>query len=235
MRRQNSRAPQRARRQTRIVRMPARPRALSPQMRTVRFWLIVFAVCGIASLASYRVGRDWLGKRLADVKMGQGAPQILAQGGVNAEDGTPGDETKAPDKAQVTVEERQPTTVEVQRAKEGGDVTEPQDGAELNTQKDQVKAPDDDQSLVDQGNGDDGTDRKRYLVTAGSYEDEANASRIVARLASKGYKPQVETVTRNGKAVRRVTVAVVQGKAEAEDLQTELAAEGVEAEITPAH
>lgn len=232
MNRSRPRPPQRVRRRIQAIAPPVRRRTPTAGMRTFRFWLAVVAVCAVASLASYRVGRDWLGKRLADVKLGQGAPQILAQGTTNAESGGT-KEANAPDKAQVTMEERQPTSIEVRRAKEGGDVTEPQDGAELNLRKDEVKPPDDDQAVLDQGGGD--TDRRRFVVTAGSYEEEANASRVVARLAAKGYKPQVETVTRDGQTLRRVTVAVVQGKSEAEDLQTELAAEGVEADIAPAH
>lgn len=231
MNRSRPRAPQRVRRRIQAIAPPARRRTPTAGMRTFRFWLAVVVVCAVASLASYRVGRDWLGKRLADVKLGQGAPQILAQGTTDTESGDT-KEANAPDKAQVTMEERPPTSIEVRRAKEGGDVTEPQDGAELNLRHDEVKPPDDEQALRDQG---DGTDRRRYMVTAGSYEEEANASRVVARLAARGYKPQVETITRDGQTLRRVTVAVVQGKSEAEDLQTELAAEGVEAEIAPAH
>lgn len=232
MKQSQRRPPQRLRRRVKALRTPSRPRPATPALRMVRFWAAVLIVCAIASLASYRVGRDWLGKRLADFKMGQGAPRILAQGANNAEE-TGINEAKAPDKPEVAVEEREPTSAEVRRAKEGGDVTEPQDGAELNAQRDQVKPPAGDTPLSDQGG--DGTDRRRYLITAGSYEDEANASRVVARLAAKGYKPQVETVTRDGKTLRRVMVAVVQGRTEAEDLQAELAAEGVDTDITPAH
>jgi cell division septation protein DedD len=201
-------------------------------VRTVRFWAAVFMVCTIASLASYRVGRDWVGKRLADMKFGEGAPRILAQGASNAETGAI-DEAKAPDKPEVTLEERAPTSLEAQRLKKGENATEPQDGAELNAQQEQVKPPKDDSSVL-QGDGE-GSEHQRYLVTAGSYAEEANASRVVARLAAKGYKPQVETVTRNGQTLRRITVAVVYGKTEAENLQAELAAEGIDAQVMPAH
>ncbi len=51
--------------------MPSRKDQQSRQ--TVAFWLMVVLICAIAGVLSYQVGKNWVGRRLAEVDLEAGA------------------------------------------------------------------------------------------------------------------------------------------------------------------
>jgi cell division septation protein DedD len=217
-----------------------RRRKLSPLQRVLLFWLVTLLVSGTAALASFRVGRDWLGKRLADVKMAPGAPRIVAETqGDSAETARAAAEAKAPDKAVVRLEDREPGANESREIKDRGAPSLPVGGAEVHepegkTSDAETRAsslpplpPPPDEQTAEDASG-------RYAVTAGAFEGEEQAGRTVAMLAARGYKPRIQTIKREGRTLRQVNVAVVRGRARAEDLRDQLTADGIPADIARA-
>ena len=235
--------------------------APGPVREALTFWLIVIVLSAAAGVVSFRVGRDWLGKRLAGVEVSGSAPRIVAQSRVDPEEAARTEaESRAPAKPVVTVEDREPTAQERRKA-QGKDPSdpfnEPQDGAQANQDPKRGKPPDDaqDEARQDKPKQDEGkaaraakpdvaakpdaghepreSARGKYVVTAGSYADSENAAKVMARLSAKGYSPYVETIKRNGKTLRRVNVAVVKGREKAQDLRDELAGSGLDAGVSP--
>ncbi len=205
-----------------------RRRQPSPLRQSLTFWGVVLFVCVVAGLVSFKFGRDWLGKRLADLEMTPGAPRIVAQSNSQSEAAARAEaEAKAPEKPEVALEDREPTAAEKRDREEQRALGEPQDGAQTNqgaaegTSSSGAGAPTDD-------------DEGRFLVTAGAYPDETNASRIVATLAARGHTPEIEKITRGGREFYRVNVAVMRGRSNAEGLRDELTSAGIPAQVTRA-
>jgi cell division protein FtsN len=233
--------------------MARRPRQERGRARgTLSFWLVVLLVATAVGFLSYRVGRDWLGKRMAGLATKGGAPRIIAQSTEDpAADAQEDAEAKAPKKAETSLEDREPTEGERRRLEEKGSLDEPQDGAETHALEGKSEAhPDEDdkaaettassdeEKAADTGEDLSGSEKPRgggkFVVVAGSYGDRANAEKVVRKLAGRGYQPYLETVHKGGKTYQRVNVAAVGSRNEAEDLQAELAGEGVEASISTA-
>lgn len=214
--------------------MRSRPRKKpSPLKEAMTFWIIVLVVAGAVGFAAFRVGRDWLGKRLGSVDMSPGAPRIVAQAtGDPEEEAELKREAKAPESAVVKMEDRAPSAAERRQIEEEEASREPQDGAQLHrreapeVERDEAPSPAPERASEEPLASDSGGDRK-WVVTAGSYADRANASKTVARLAARGYKPYTETVTRQGQTLTRVNVAVVSSRAKAEELRNELIRHGM--------
>jgi cell division septation protein DedD len=217
-----------------------RRRRPTPFKEAMSFWLIVMVLATAAAAISFRVGRDWLGRKLSSVEVSGGAPRIVAQTKVDPEEAARAEvEAKAPANAVVTTEDRAPTDPERQKIESDQALKEPQDGAQLNQSKAKPdkSAGDDDTGAA---SGDKGSTKSasapakkgKYVVTAGSYADEANASRVLAKLAAKGYSPYMETVHRGGKTLHRVNVAEVRDRDRAEEMRDELAGSGIAAGIS---
>jgi cell division septation protein DedD len=223
---------------------PPRQGYASPR-ESLAFWLVVLLIATVVGLLSYRVGRDWLGKRMAGLATSGGAPRIIAQSSSDLDpDAQAEAEAKAPKKAEASLEDREPTEGEKRQLEADGSLEEPQDGAQANARAadaadgGEPAAAADGEKAAD--TGDDLSDAERprgggkLVVVAGSYADRANAERVMRKLADRGYQPYLETVRKGGKAYQRVNVATVESRSEAEDLQAELAGEGVEASISTA-
>lgn len=196
--------------------------------QSLAFWGVVLFVCVVAGLVSFKFGRDWLGKRLADVEMTPGAPRIVAQSNSQSEAAVRADaEAKAPEKAEVALEDREPTAAEKRDREEQRALGEPQDGAQANQRAAEGAAGSDTGVSSEDTEG-------RFLVTAGAYPDEANASKIVATLAARGHTPEIERITRGGREFYRVNVAVMRGRSNAEGLRDELTSVGIPAQVTRA-
>lgn len=212
----------------------AAPRKREPSdfAEAVTFWSVVILISAIAAFISFRVGRDWLGKRLGDVEVSQGAPRIVAQAEMDAENAQRLEqEEKAPAKAAPVVEDREPTEAERRRFEREQAEKEPQDGAQANS----GGSSDDDESDLSADRPEpDEPDSARdagptYTVTAGAFAERGSAQKVVAELRSSGFSPYIEEVTRNGKTLHRVCVGKVTGKTEAQDLQREVADMGLSA------
>jgi cell division protein FtsN len=225
----------------------ARPPRQGPgsARESLTFWLVVLLIATAVGFLSYRVGRDWLGKRMAGLATSGGAPRIIAQSTSDpAAEAQVEAEAKAPKKAETSLEDREPTEGEKRRLADEGSLSEPQDGAQTNARDAESDAAD--KPAADSGDakaadtGDELADAEKprgggkFVVVAGAYADRANAERVVRKLADRGYQPYMETVRKGGKAYQRVNVAAVDSRNEAEDLQAELAGEGVEASISTA-
>lgn len=204
-----------------------------PVREWLTFWLVVLVVSGIVGVISLRVGRDYFGKYLAGgVDVQQGAPRIVAQVSADPEEAARREaEAKAPKTPQVTLEDREPAASELRRIERDEADGEPQDGAQLNLKEAETQAKPAAPARPAVQPDKPAREPKRYVVTAGAYTDSGNVSRMVATLAAKGYKPYVETVTRDGQEFSRISVAVVRGRSKAEELRQELARSGIPAGI----
>ncbi len=223
---------------------PRRRRQPSPFAEAVTFWSVVLIIAAIVGLVSYRVGRDWLGKRLGSVDMAPGAPRIIAQADEDPENTARRErEASAPAKPSVTLEDREPSKAERRRVELEKARSEPQDGAELHgrahlddTIADDPVATDLERELEPEETPDAPPDDTRqtgpkYTVTAGAFADSANASRTVSKLTSRGYKPYIEKIEKDGQTLYRVNVAVVRGRSNAEALRDEVASTGLSSGI----
>lgn len=203
------------------------------------FWLVVVLIAVMVAFLSYRVGRDWLGKRMAGLATSTGAPRIIAQStDGSSSDPDAGAEAKAPKKAEVSLDDREPTEGERRKLADQGDLDEPQDGAEVNARDGDDAAGADDQAAKtgdepDPDSADAGSGGGKFVVTAGSFADRANAERTMRTLSERGYQPSLQTVRRDGKTYQRVNVATVDSRGEADDLKAELDAEGLDAAVSP--
>jgi len=209
-----------------------RPKRPSPVAQSLAFWTVVLVISGVVAVISFRVGRDWLGKRVGAVEMNPGAPRIIAEGGDTSATTQSDSETPAPKAAQVSIEDREPSEAEKRRIEREQIESEPQDGAQLHTMDSADDAgPETEQTGAEQaptlGEG----QAQTFTVTAGAFADAENATKTVARLAAQGYTPYTETITREGRTLHRVNVAVVSGRAKAEQLRDVLAGDGVDAAI----
>ena len=149
---------------------------------TLTFWVLVLIVSAAAGFGSYRVGRDWLGKRMAGVEMSNGASRIVAQSRVDPDETARTEaEARAPAKAVVTVEDREPTRQERLKAegKAPEDLeAEPQDGADVNhaeaerARKREAKAAEDEKA----GDGDRPKREKRPEATSSTDEKKPKAA-----------------------------------------------------------
>lgn len=190
------------------------------------FWLIVFLICIVAGVISYQAGKNWVGRRLAEVNLKASRPQLPAE----QEDDTAVVELPEPGASgppltpQVTIEEREPTAAEKMEvevaARERQVRAEPQDGAQLNVEREEAAPAAD----VNEGG---------YVVTAGSYTDSANAQRVIEQLTDKGYHPFVTEVEKEGVVYRRVNVAVFDDRSQAEELRNELQKSGFVSGVMP--
>ena len=215
----------------------ARRRKPRPIADALKFWAVVLIVGALVAFSSFKVGRDWLGKRLGSVDMEPGAPRIVAHTrGDPEETARLEQEAKAPAEPVVRLEDREPTAPERRKILEEQALREPQDGAQLHAAEAEPapqpprerSAPGAETETVT------GPGEGRWVVTAGSYSDPENASRAVARLAARGHRPYTETVIISGREMMRVNVAVVGSRAQAEELRDELLSEGITARVAPA-
>lgn len=210
-----------------------RRREPSGLAESVTFWSVVIFIAAIVAFLSFRVGRDWLGKRLGTLDMSPGAPRIVAQADMDPENAARIEqEARAPEKAEARIEERDPSYAETLRIQREDDLAEPQDGASLNTRADDEgdpgadsKPPPDEPKPASKPQGRSGG----FTVTAGAFSSAENASRTLSQLTAMGYKPYIEKIERNGKTLHRVNVAVVKSRGEAEQLKEEVAAAGINA------
>ena len=209
-----------------------RRRKPSPLAEAAAFWLIVAVVGMLVAFAAFRVGRDWLGKRLGGVEMAPGAPRIMAQTRGEIDEARQAErEAQAPGQPEVTMEDREPTPAERRRVLEEQAQGEPQDGPGLYG----YEPPDHSPPATDPDPSPVATDSAgKWVVTAGAYADEENAAKNVARLAAQGYKPFTEAVTVDGRQLTRVNVAVMSDRSRAEALRDELLSAGMTAGIAPA-
>jgi len=224
--------------------MRARQRRAPSRFRqSLIFWLTIGVLALAVGVASFHVGRDWLGRRMGSLNIRAGAPRIIAQSDPSAQDAKKGPAGPPPDKAVINMEEREPTAAEVRELRDKGAAPEDQEqgeGDKADAEAPEGKdTPESTSDPSDPGAADESernisarSSGGKYVVTAGSYRDLSNANRALARLAAKGYKPFIETVTVDGEEVQRVNVAVFNGRASAEDLRDELAREGLQAYIT---
>ncbi len=226
-------------------------KAPGPLREGFSFALIVLVLALAAAGISFRVGRDWLGKRLPDVQTASGAPRIVAQSRTDPEEATrSAAEAKAPEKAVVSVEDRDPTPSERREAEQGHPTSEQsgpdtsQDGdtqpkADKKAAKDKTDqsatSSDSAKSSSDAASDSGDSTKGKYVVTAGSYSDPARAAKVMAKLKAKGYSPYIEEIHRDGKTFRRVNVAQVSGRDKAQDLADEVSGEGLDASVKPAH
>lgn len=199
----------------------ARPPSSRPAREALGFWLVTLIICGIAGLVSYQVGKNWVGKRLANAVSNQHIeikPQVV--GADSTEE--PGEDSEIPPaEAQIEMEPRAPTEAErrdltLQEAQASAAEPEP---AELESVLVLPEEPSPTEVPEPETTG-------GFLVTAGSYRVAANAERVKADLEKQGYHPHLTQVETRGTVYNRVVVGVYGDRQEAEKIQNQLEAAG---------
>lgn len=203
--------------------MRNRTRRSSSLRDVLTFWAMILVAAVILAVLGFAGGKYWIGGLLARDGGTTTAPEIALKTPGEDVNGTPGVETanvEPPDKAQIKIEQRDPTEAEKSEIDQGA----PQDGAGLNSSGagDETDAS----TGSDTKPLDEEADSARYTVTAGSFAKQVNADNEVADLTAKGYQPTVVKVARDGKTYNRVIVGSYSDRAEAEKVRDELAGEG---------
>ncbi len=189
--------------------------------QTVAFWLMVVLICAIAGVLSYQVGKNWVGRRLAEVDLEAGA-RPEPPGEIPAADVPYGEpEEPAPLRPVVEIEEREPTGSEglfTQPGQEGEQTVEgPQDGAELHTSESEASGDGSEQPSTAEG---------EWVVTAGSFTEEANARRQAQKLERRGYSPFITQIENRGIIYHRVNVRTFSKRDDAEELAQKVREDG---------
>jgi len=189
--------------------------------QTVAFWLMVLLICAIAGVLSYQLGKNWVGRRLAEVDLEAGArPEPPGEGPV-AEVPSSGQEEEAPLRPVVEIEEREPTGSEglfSQPGQEGEPIVEgPQDGAELRASESEATQETSEQPSTAEG---------EWVVTAGSFTEEDNARRQAQKLEKRGYSPFITQIKHEGITYHRVNVRTFSKRDDAEELAQQVREDG---------
>jgi len=199
--------------------MPSRKDQQSRQ--TVAFWLMVLLICAIAGVLSYQVGKNWVGRRLAEVDLEAGARPEPPTETPATEMPSAKPEEEAPLRPVVEIEERAPTGSEglsSQPGQEGEQTAEgPQDGAELHTSESEATG-----NVAEQPSTADG----EWVVTAGSFTEEDNARRQAQKLEERGYSPFITQIKHEGITYHRVNVQTFSKRDDAEELAQKVREDG---------
>jgi len=199
--------------------MPSRKE--QQRRQTTAFWLMVLLICAIAGVLSYQAGKDWVGRRLAEVDLEAGARPEPAGEGPAAEVAPGEPEEEAPLRPVVEIEEREPTGSEglfSEPGQEGEQTAEgPQDGAELHTSESEATGDGSEQPSTAEG---------EWIVTAGSFTEESNARRQAQKLEERGYSPFITEIRKEGITYHRVNVGTFSGRDDAEELAQQVREDG---------
>ena len=189
--------------------------------QTVAFWLMVLLICAVAGVLSYQVGKDWVGRRLAEVDLEAGARPEPSTGSPAAEVPPGEPEEEAPLRPVVEIEEREPTGSEElfsQPGQEGEQVAEgPQDGAELHASESEATQETSEESSTADG---------EWVVAAGSFTEEDNARRQAQKLEKRGYSSFITEIRKEGITYHRVNVGTFSGRDAAEELAQQVREDG---------
>ena len=201
------------------------------------YWAIVVIVSVVLGGGAFAVGKYLVGGMVKGSNTDAGAPKVVAQapeGEAPAETATP-----PPAKAEVKVTPRPATEAE----RNDLELTQPQDGAQLNQDAGTSTAPDssvgDDSKPVTSSDDEEAAPPATatagkggaYTVVAGSFADAANADREVSRLMGQGYTAYIVKVKRDGKTFHRVCVGSFAEAKAAQRLRDKLREDGTEASI----
>ncbi len=199
--------------------MPSRKEQQSRQ--TVAFWLMVLLICAIAGVLSYQVGKNWVGRRLAEVDLAAGARPEPPSESPTTEIPPGEQEEQAPLRPVVEIEEREPTGSEKpfsEPGQEGEQTAEgPQDGAELHTSESEASGD---------GSEQPSTAEREWVVTAGSFTEEDNARRQAQKLEQRGYSPFITEIENRGIIYHRVNVRTFSKRDDAEELAQQVREDG---------
>jgi len=200
-------------------------------MEGLRFWAVVMVICAVVGLAFYAIGRRYVGSHLHEMKVQQGAPEITPMDDSNTQAAQ--QSAEPPEKAVVTMQEREPTPRERREAEQELSNEGPQDGAELHSAE--AAAPGNQTTASSHGEespeGGAGSAAGEFVVSAGSFANSENASDLVTRLAGMGYHPYVTHIDRDGVSYSRVNVASFQSRDEANKLADKLRSSGLDARV----
>ncbi len=189
--------------------------------QTLAFWLLVLLICVIAGVLSYQVGKNWVGRRLAEVDLQAGVqPEPVGEAPTaKVSSGKP--EEEAPLRPVVKIEEREPTGSEElfsEPGLEGEQVTEePQDGAGLHAGESETTGVGSEQPVAVEG---------EWVVTAGSFTEEDNARRQARKLEQRGYSPFITQIKNEGITYHRVNVGTFSNREDAEALAQKVREDG---------
>ncbi len=204
--------------------MPSRKEQESRQ--TVAFWLMVLLVCAIAGVLSYQAGKNWVGRRLAEVDLQAGARSEPPGESPVSEVPPSATEKEAPLRPVVEIEEREASGSERLLSQPGQEKEEtaegPQDGAELHTSESEATGDGSEQPSIGEG---------EWVVTAGSFTEEANARRQAQKLEERGYSPFITQIKNEGITYHRVNVRTFSRREDAEALAQKVREDGFVAGI----
>ncbi|HUS80288.1 MAG TPA: SPOR domain-containing protein [Armatimonadota bacterium] len=201
-------------------------------MEGLRFWAVVLVICGVVGLASYTIGKRYVGSHLHEMEVKEGAPEITP---MDENVSQPAEENgEPPDKAVVTMHEREPTPRERREAEQELSGAGPQDGAELHAaeaaqERDETPPPASAEQPPPQDEG--ASAGRKFVVSAGSFANEDNAQALVSRLAEMGYQPYVTHIEKDGMTYSRVNVGEFPSRDQAQEVADKLRSSGLDAAV----
>lgn len=220
------------------------------------FWVKVLVLCAVLGVGSFYIGRNYLGSMLSETDIREGAPRLSAQAPGGQQD-SGATETTGPAKVEITIEERQPSDLEAQRAVDSiggrGDADEPEapsgdlpvDSTNADDASAAHRAPSTGNTAAAATATDrtpstsgatsrepaDTSDSGEFVVTAGSFVSAENSQQLLEELEAKGYQPYVSKATIGDKTYRRVNIGAFSSQREAARLAEELRNSGYEASV----
>lgn len=214
------------------------------------FWLVILVVCAGVGYGSYVLGKDVIGTRLA--KEGTPIRDLSGESSVSLEP-VEGDEgpwgggvtpPPPPPEPIVEIEEieseelpEQPAEAEAEATADKPTADEPEmveepEAAESEGEPEAARAEEPSSEPAAPPVVEERTAARRYVVRAGSFKTREALESRVRELKSLGYRPWETKIERDGVEYTRVNVAEFTTPEEAEQLQRELAALDIDAEIS---
>lgn len=185
------------------------------------FWALTLLLCAVAGIASYWVGRNWVGRQLGEAISSQHVAIRPQEPGQGTESASSEDLEPPPAEPKVEMVPREPTEAEKQELtakalEKQAEEAEATPGATAEPTETAGSA-----RPAEPGAGAGG-----YLVTAGSFTVAANAERVKRDLEAKGYRPYITEVQQRGATYRRVVVGAYSDRQQAEAVRKELTEAG---------
>ncbi len=216
---------------------------------TATFWGIVVALCLLAGLLSYLIGRDWVGKYLAQQQEARASSELRAAAATSS--ASVSNISLGPT---VIIREREPTEAEKRELGMAG--TENPEAAADSGQTGPGEEPPaaepeatpdegDEPSTATEGPAEDREPAATpsepapaaraathsWVTTAGSYRDRRNAEQVAQSLAAQGIRAEVQAVEVRGETYHRVRVGPYDSRSAAERASDEVRAAGYPSQV----
>lgn len=214
---------------------------------TATFWGVVLALCLLIGLVSYLIGRQWVGKYLAQQEEARTSNELrTAQATASASVSgislgptvlireRPPTEAEKRELGMAGTEEPA-TTPESEEAgpEEGPGAGEPEVSSDEDDESSTApEGPAESEEPADRSSEPAArTSAENWITTAGSYRDRRNADQVAQSLASQGIRANVQTVQVRGETYHRVRVGPYDTRSAAQQASDKVQAAGYPSQV----